>query len=103
EASGFTDHHTRPEKIDIATSSGRGTVGVALKHINAFGCNIETLHQIRPQLLRMPFLSARFRAFLAPPINTVPPKCGEFREFAVDSVPVKNFVHVHLPITYEST
>src|SRR5699024_1651903 len=100
EAFGFPDHHTRPEEVNVAASPGGCAVGIAFKHVNAFRSNIKTAHQIRPQLLCMPFLGASLGAIVAPTVNTMPPKCGEFSKFAMDAIAIKILGHVQLPIEY---
>src|SRR5699024_399916 len=90
---------TGPEEVDVTTATGGGTISVAFKHVDAFGCNIETLHQIGPQLLRVPVFRSGFGAVFTPPVDAVPPKRRHFGEFAMDSIAVKHFGHVQLPIT----
>src|SRR5699024_847998 len=95
----FTDHDTGPEEADVSTASGRGTVCDAFKHVNAFGGNIEATHQIGREPMRVTLLSARFGTFDTPAIDPLSPKRRQFGEFAVDSIAVKHFGHVQLPIT----
>src|SRR5699024_7607867 len=44
EAFGFPNDHARPKEVDIPTTTGRGTVRVAFKHVSTLRCNIEALH-----------------------------------------------------------